>query len=265
MHITEFKKVLDIDDEIGSLHSKLAELYAARALFVNNPSAALVTSNQKKPGSQKVSSVHASSPNQLYSDLMTAWAVHGITIPAYTKLKQQLAKACGVIQQLTTHDSVVGSRMSVLLVPPTTVLTFPVNSSIRQSQPHVILNDFVNPDVLRLAHYKKNTWQVLVAYTGENGLDYGSAALIIKNKSYKLVGFDSRALGPQQYAALTMQLNRPLDQGTWNVLLNDTNMLKNNLVTSVTFLKGQFRFELDEANSALGEERFRPAIEIKAT
>jgi len=264
MQYTQFKKVVEIDNEIGNLHSKLAELYEARAMFASKPSAAIEAQGAtRQTGQTSSQGINTSPAHQLYSDLSAAWAEHGIVIPSFSALRKQLLKSQVVLQNLIDFDASMGKNMEVLLVPPVTLLRFPAQSSLRRTQPYVALPDFVSPDLVQATKNNKKTWQVLVAHTGDIGIDYGNTSAIIKNKTYQIAGFDGRALGLRQYVALTLQLNKPIDHNVWTVLLNDKRLLNKKLVASATFMHCQFRFELDEYNTALGEERFRPAIEIK--
>ncbi len=256
---TQFKNVVELDDKIGFLHQELAELYAKRAVFAAHPAAAFAPSNTATPQTANPANI-----NTVYAGLAAAWDYYSIVIPKLSELRPKLTNAFQVLQNIIVWDAAVGAQMSIVLVPPTEIIDFPLNPLLRQNQSHVMVSDFINSDLLETALPKKKSWQVLVANHAPTGFKLGSAEDILIQQSYRIAGYDARALGVRQYLALSLQINQPLDKNAWTLLLNDNNLLNQNLVPSATFLNGQFRFELDGLHSVLGEERFRPAIEIKA-
>ncbi len=197
-----------------------------------------------------------------YSALEASWKVHGFIIPSVTLIANKLLKAQKVINDITEAEPVIGAGMSALLVPPSDILSFPIDQKSRSRQPHIILSDYVNSELHLTTHEPNKTWQMLVAYAQATGVEYGTASNILKHRNYMIADYDTRALGLRQYAALTMQINKPIDENTWTILLNEWAKV-NGLISSVTFLNGQYRFDFDEPNSILGDERFRPAVEIK--
>jgi hypothetical protein len=261
---TQLKQVVEIDNQITNLHKELSSLYAKRAVFLGTSGLVnLVNSSVSNASGKKHVPLHDPWTIQTYSYLAHAWMVHGIAIPAITEIDKKLARARKIIESLTETDTTIGLQMGVLLVPPIDLVSFPITPKIRLNQAHILLNDYVTGELLETASGKrKKTWQVLVAHLGGTGLDFGSAAQIQKYKKYLINGFDTRALGLRQYIALTLQINNIIDQNVWTILLGEQ-LANTTLVPSATFINGQYRFELDESNSILGEERFRPAIEVK--
>lgn len=259
----ELQQVVSLDGQISSLHKELSLLYLKRAVFVDvvNPvkSSSDTLLKAKKSSHQEHSSLWI---EHAYAYLHAAWRVHDITIPTFDQLNKKLLRAYSIIQLIHISHPELSNHLNVLLVPPSNILGFPSKIVNRHNQPHITLQDFVNQELGSSIAYKK-TWQLLVAHCGLTGEDYGSATHMLKNKNYLINGYDMRDLGPRQYAALSLQLNYPIDSNVWTTLLQDTRTLNSKMAPSVTFLNGQYRFELDELVGDLGENRFRPALEIK--
>lgn len=264
MQYTQLKQVVEIENQITNLHKELSNLYIKRALFTGNTKLGQFSTqgHAKIRKTLDTSQFHDPWLSQTYNYLASAWLVYGLVIPPFVTIEKKLLKARKVIETIIESDQNIGQQMGVLLVPPSALMSFPVDEIMRQEQSHVLLNDYIDPELLSAGKKSQNKWQVMVVYTNQTGLDYGSAAIILKHGKHVFAGYDMRELGLRQYVALTLQLNQVMDQNIWTVLIGDT-PISGRLVPSATFLKGQYRFELDEYSSNLGEERFRPAMEIK--
>lgn len=257
MQYTQLKQLVDIDNQITNLHKELSNLYAIRSNFHDL--------TLFEDGVNSIESAAASVDPWVihtYAMLSNAWSVHKIDIPSLTILAKKLAKAQKIIQAVNQDDSKVGKHLGILLVPPDNIMQLPFNRRRINTQTHIALDDYIDPEVAVNTFAKKNSWQLLVAHTSATGLQWGSAVEILKHNKYNICGYDANAMGLRQYVALSLQLNKALDVGVWNMLLHNQ-LPETKQVLSVTFLNGQYRFELDEPNSILGDERFRPAIEIR--
>lgn len=263
MLLNNLKKVVELDSRINDMHRQLANLYAERSNIVE-AGATIINTNSNIPSAtnrttqRPKAKIHDSWASKEYASLSAAWKRYDIEIPGYTNLKVKLVKSRVIMDELSNAQSDLMGRLSVILVPPTRQLGFPINTTLRQKQGFCDINDYVNQDLPKPTNNKQ--WRVLVVYTNSAGLSIGSPAVIFKEKSYLIAGYDTRALGITEYAALTLQKDQPLDEATWTLLLKD--YAGNEFVPSATCMNGRFRFDIDEVGGILENDCFRPAIEV---
>lgn len=266
MLYAQLKKVLEIDNRITTLHQELAHLYDERSKFVATAPGTSTSSINTSSSYQQGATAGQYDPwiQQAYAKLASAWDVYNIDIPEQAKLEAKLIHARKILAGIEAVDQKLAKNMQIILVPPKRLLSFPASINMREKQPHIEKADYVNPALLHKHQTPSNSWRMLVVLTSPSGLNYGSAGAILKEKKYRLCGLDARALGVYEYTALTLQCNRAIDQNVWTILLKNTESADASLITSVKLVGKQYRFELDEAGGAFGDERFRPAIEVKA-
>ncbi len=253
MLLTDFKAVTEIDNKIDMLHKKLGDLYQLRAHYTEDSS----------PTTKKTSTaVKAAWAEQEYERLLEAWAGYEIEIPAFKALRARLIKAKDVIYKLESNEPRLTGKLDVLLVPPTRLLDMPDHRGLRGSQDFIYAADYVDPELQ--FGTSGAVWDVLVAYNAPEGLLLGSADAIVAHKTYRLAGYDTRALGVLEYKALSLQMPTRLDDNAWTMLLKNYRPAGSQALASVACLNGQYRFEADDSAGLLGEEGFRPAVKVKA-
>lgn len=259
MLVSELKKVIDIDSRITSLHQELAMLYSERQKYIqqngtqkylNSPTSA-APSKSIKADSKWAKSAHA--------HLASSWAVYDIKVPSFRPMKKWLLRAHEVIEDAGSQRTELSGKLGLLLVPPTQVLGQPGDKQLRKHQSFITLDDYVNSDLIK--RYQQKKWRLMVVYQDETPLDIGKAKDILAEKKYQLGEHDARALGVYEYYALSLQSPIALDKQTWTLLLKGTSV-NSKTVPSVTFINGQYRFEIDDTDGVFGDERFRPAIEV---
>ena len=243
--LRDFKEVAELDSQIMNLQNELVNLYRKRAQVVNT--------GESADGPAK------SSTTLLYEELMATWDVYGIHLPSYRTLKTRLLKAEKLITELEEADARLVGDMRVVLVPPTGTVNLENLRVLRDRQSFIRHKDFLSSEFGEVEQHK--SWRVMVAFAAAEGLDFGPAKDILKNKLYKIAGHDMRGLGLQEYIALTLQMHGPIDTLGWTLLLQGTEQ-DTDQVSSVTFIHGQYRFDTDDVHGQLSEETFRPAIEI---
>lgn len=242
-------KINQLDQQISTLQSDLFNIRQRQALFdggINYPSALRAATT----------TVSASAEDH-YENLRTEWAHRSIKIPAMSrvlpKIKSALITAAQLAQELGTDPEL----FTLVLVPPTE--TYPAErlQQDRLRQDHVLYADKFDQTSEQST---TNAWKLLVIYDGIDGLDMGSAASIIAQKSYVIASYDARALAhastPSTHCATPR--HAIIIVGAW--LLKDSG----SSVTSVAFMSGAYRFVTDDNDlHGLGmSEVFRPAVEI---
>ncbi len=259
MLLNELKKIVEIDTRISDMHRELADLYVERSNIVDAGETVSANNWDKQVAAKpKQGDEREQWAREQYSKLKSAWQCYGISLPAYKQLRAKLAKAYGIRAELAAALPELQDALQVIAVPPSKLLEFPVSAELRYRQGFSDGQDYINQDLPRPALTRN--WRVLVAYAGDIGLSFGLPKDIIATKSYLIGGHDTRALGPSEYAAMSLQYDQPVDDGTWTLLLKEYK--KGDFVPSAAFVDGRFRFDLDEADGGLDIDLYRPAVEI---
>ena len=263
MLLTDFRQVAELDDQIGALHRELARLYELRVSYFenrqafnagirNNPGTAYKLTNQPAATSPDTTE------QKVYAELATSWGAYGITIPYFSVLSKQLSKALAVMNDLSeTHPDLLG-KLAIILVPPTKQLIGQQGQALRAHQTFAFNNDYFGNNIILKPN--RRSWRVLVAYVAPQALQWGPTQKILDQQLYKLGAYDTRDLGIIEYLALTLQQDAAIDKASWTLLLKD---ISEQLVPSVSFISGQYRFELDDIKGLSDNEGFRPAVEIR--
>ena len=195
-----------------------------------------------------------------YEKLQQAWKLYDIKIPSFSSLERRLNRANQIVEQIASSNVEVATQATVLLVPPTKILPFPVPAKMRvlqNSKP-----DTIHPNLaVRTPSHRR--WRVFLVYGAKHGLYLGTPKSILQNEQYMIAGFDTRQMGLAEYAALTLQSPVKIDDGSWTVLLHDTDKNSQDaLLPCARLVDEHYIFELEEAESVFGSDRFRPAIEV---
>ncbi len=257
MLLKQFQKVFEIDNRISEMQKELLDLYKERTGIVDPETKTLF--ERLNPAARKVNypaEVDVWTRAQ-HDRLFKAWQRYGIDIPPLTKLKAKLAKAHALITKISQARPEIGEGFSVLLVPPAKLLKFPLSKELRAAQG---LNyDFVQENFPKVKGGKQ--WRLFVVFDRPAGIYLGSPRKILAEKSFVIGGIELNGLGPLEYAALTLQSPQLVDQGSWTMLL--AGVKPKELVPCATFMAGLYRFELTDMDSVFGDDKFRPATEIK--
>lgn len=268
MLLADFKAVLKIDDQIDDLQNRLNALYSTRARYIDSA---------RLPAQQQVSTpistlslgleafAAPTSTNKTkwldgqYGALKAIWTSYGLTIPSKKTLTPRLSNAKQILDKLATNHPELAGKFDIVLVPPTALLNEQSIATLRLQQPLLCTTDHFDSSIT----FGKTTrnWRVLVAHSGVDGLSLGSAENILATKSYKIAGFDMRALGVYEYMALSLQSDFAIDTKAWSLLLKGTKQT-DSLVVSAACVDGTYRYEQDDIHG-FGAESFRPAVEVK--
>lgn len=261
MLLTELKKVIEIDGRISRLHRELTALYEERANYVQSPNHTI--SLQTDGGVVSEGTTAKISPElwseQQHTDLKKIWSSYHLAIPTLAQLKPRLLNAHAAIEALEKSDNNFKNNLVVLLVPPSKELSPARLKHFRAAQAFISIDDYINPELMTDDNHRN--WRVIVVFNEPIALNWGSAKNILTKKKYLIAGYDTRALGLSEHLAFSLQNSQPVDKDTWTSLLKDC-QADTELVASVTFFKGQYRYEIDDVEGIFGDERYRPAIEI---
>lgn len=255
-----------IDYRISNLHSELMELYRRRsALSRNNSQLSMDMIANPWEALETARIYQAKWLEGQYQKLQADWSQYGIKIPSLANLSLSLATAHKIIKELSQVKPELRNNLEILLVPPTKTLGFPVKDEYRKKQYQVSGADVIEADFPTPTADKK--WKLLVVYVAPAGLYLGSPDKILKDELYMIAGHDCRALGANEYNALSLQKNSRLDTDTWTLLMkkDKKNKTTSGLVGVATFSGNRYRFDTDDINSMFGDIRFRPAIEIEGS
>ncbi|PLS81195.1 hypothetical protein CYG49_02585 [Candidatus Saccharibacteria bacterium] len=261
MLLKELHKVSEIDNRINTLHKELIQLYNERSKLMQLNEQA-ISKDAKESNTPVVAQADDDKredwAEKKHQQLEMAWNLLDISIPTYRKLQDKLLKAYDVIEKIGTTRPEIAESMDVLLVPPTKVMGFPVKKRFRQQQSFVTGYDNIAKDVKKAQGSRE--WRILVMYADREGLYLGKPQTIIEEQAYMIGEFDARALGAQEYMALSLQLKNPIDEGTSTILLK--NFSGQGSAPCATFARGSFSIQSDEICGIFGDDRFRPAVEI---
>lgn len=265
MLVKNLEELQKVDTQITSLLETLSGLYEQRAKLIapnkltdnSSISSQFVASKTKNEKLREVKS--------RYAEISIAWDRYGIKTPAFDTIKDKLINAQEIIESFSPVKELT-NKMIILAVPPTRLLSFPVSGEIRAKKEYTQYEDAVSLDLaLKLKTHKG--WRVLVVYGSEAGLSFE----VVNNTSHPislaLSGYDCSALGVAEYAALSLQIERPIDTTSWTCLPKKTQMTaKDNQYATVAYAglrNGRYRFDLNDMYGIFDDDRFRPAIEIK--
>lgn len=264
MLLADFKAIMKIDNQINDLHTRIATLYRTRATYIDGaqiPAPARPTfSLGLEAFADESLDKYANWADKQYAALKALWAQYDVRIPAKKQLQTKLKKAEVVIQKLVAAHPEYTGKFEVMLVPPAAILNTQTIDALRMRQSIFRLGDHFDNAIVSKDVSK--AWRVLVVYGGVDGLNFGDAKNILDTKAYKMAGFDMRALGIREYMAFSLQSDFAVDTKAWSLLLKGSKSTDAKVV-SVACVNGIYRYEIDDIQG-LGDESFRPAVEIKA-
>lgn len=238
MRVKDLQQVTTIDKEITALQQQLIELYQTREQLMQTP---LTQDNQKTTA--------------LYQSLSQAWSRVEVVIPEENILHPLLEKATTLQQEWEALQPDLEGRLKVLLVPPVESMGIPVYAELRQKQRLLQGTDIIDQKISLPSGSKK--WRVLVVFAHPEGLQIEDASRYDYNQK------PVRALGMQEYCALTLQLSQPIDTKTWTSFPARKTSTADTQMIYAGCRHGRYRFGINDIHGALEDDRFRPAIEVR--
>lgn len=255
MLLKDLDTVTTIDSKITELHSELQKLYQERARLFSEPT----PQDEKQNAKAKTDTLRRTGDaiSAEYDRLRNLWLRYDVTIPSLDELNSGFEKGLTVISSLQEDNKALDHRLSFVLVPPAKILNSKTLPTLREKQQLIQSDHFETPVSFE---NKSRKWRLLVVYTGQEGLNLGSAEQLIATKSYLMNNQDTRKLGLTEYIALSLQHPLPLDIQHTTLLVKD-HKASNSEVLSVGLIGGGYRFMTDDIKG-IGNERFRPAVEV---
>ncbi len=252
MLLTNFKEVIALDEQISKLHQELSVLYAERSSIANS-------TDQSKTFIQSTKSdttVHATTTREReqYEILRAAWMKYAVTVPAFKSLQAKLTSANAILSNLESNGTDINDY-EFFLSPPTAKIAFPLKNNGTEKH-----QGFDSPDMPALSAQKQ--WKLLMVYKKRDGLPVSNYKNFIDKKQYMISGYNMRGLNIRDYGLYTLMQNTPVDVDQWS-LLPASNTIDKNQVVCAGFIDNQYRYVLDDTTSLLGDNSFRPAMEIK--
>lgn len=237
MMLSDYREITEIDGQIEFLHSQLSALYELRtSLFGATEIPAPVPTGKPLPTGQNWAKLQ-------YDNLKQNWQSHDIKIPAFKTLSPKLKKAETLFDNFQNNAETMG-KFELTIVPPTSIYT---------------------PKAYQMPTGKKyagKTWKLFAVYNRTQGIKIDDQKSFVKQKGLTLGGLHMPGLNAYEYAAfLDAHSDDLYDLNTWSMLPMELD--KDNQLWSVSNLSHAYFCLDDDALNPLGENYFRPALEIK--
>jgi hypothetical protein len=244
------RKIQQLDKKINRLQSDLFDLYRQRQN--------LFSGKTDYPATLRAATatIPDTTAEAWFTFLQNEWQAREVKLPAASQLMPKIKSGLVIIQQLAHEFGVSSELFTLVFIPSSARYSKQQLTTDRLKQPHVQYADH-NENTPQSADKK---WRLLVVYDGIDGLELGSAEEILTSGAHEIVGLDTRALGPREYAIYALRHTRPRDHHNWTWLLRGSK--KDQTVTTVSFISGAYRFMQDDAKGFGQGERFRPSVEV---
>lgn len=256
MLLNDFKKVSEIDDEIQTLHAQLADLYNKRNEMFGSTEAGQSTQNHTNSIDYEDVNQDKEWVDSQYSFLEEAWKTHGIKIPAKKTLNKKLINAKQVIDSLD-YDLGEKDLFKLLLVPSSNKLPFPLDKTGNTA----LENNYMDSGLHKPK--KVRNWKLFVVYAQPEGANINNIGELLLDGHMDVCGYKMPGLDLREYSALILQ-NQDIrfDENSWSLMVKDL-ALDEGYIPCVSCFGGSYNFNVDDPKSLLGENRFRPAMEVK--
>jgi hypothetical protein len=203
-HLLEQRQAFldDIDPKIEEAVKKKNETGLLRSSL---------TREQNEVTAEELIREHTDTPEewvrQWYERLRVLWGQYDIEIPEQNEIQERLIKSFDVARELEVADPELQGSLGILLVPPTDVIGWPVINELRAKlgAKYDYEDEFQNGWSASNTPERREDWSVLVSVTTPEGIDKGTAKQILNDKKYMIEGYDTRAMGAGEYAALSLQ------------------------------------------------------------
>lgn len=257
MKLAEIVEVNQVEQTIEQKQRELSELYVKRACLMKQ----LASYTQKQLEYRNNLELMA---RTMYDELSLSLSGYGLKAPAFRLLKRRLVNARTVMDDLESEwpDS-IGSFKTILL-PPSRLVPLPIKKKWRKAQfkrSQEVYDDSITLPKYRLPNRK--SWEVMVISANQRGIYRGEPQKIVDEKLYEVKHHDTRGLGVEEYAILSLYLNAPIDTATRTMLLKD--YVHGQPVQAVHYNEGRYEFESDDSGMVglFSGDVYRPAVLIR--
>lgn len=257
MTLSELVEVNQVEKTIEAKQRELLQLYVTRATLMKRS----LSYTQKQLENPTKLELMAQT---MYEELSLKLAGLGLRAPAFRIVKRRLIRARTVMDDLESAwpDS-IGSFRTILL-PPSKLVPLPLDKKWRKAQ--YKRSKDVYDDSFRMPTFHlpaRRNWGVMVISANPKGLYRGEPQMIISEQLYEVNGHDTRALGIEEYAILSLYLEKPIDTASRTMLLK--NYAPNQPVQVVHYNGTHYVFEDDDSGmlGLFSDEGYRPAVLIR--
>ncbi len=256
MLLADYKRVIEIDSTINDLHEQLSSLYNERANIVFAPEELQSTPELTTINTRQTIGTTIDNKWELssYNELRQIWADFDIVIPIFNKLQPKLLNAKRAISnlQLQLQDS----SFTLLLVPPAVIIHKLVKNGIFEQNG---VNLAAIQQTVRTA--KSRSWTLHIVATDPITVTSESELLVADNHQ-RISGYEMSGLSTTEYAIYVLTNPQIVDENSWSILTRSINA-KEGTITCVSYLGNSYQFENDLVDVLIGNNHFRPAMEIK--
>lgn len=261
MLLKSFNRVIEIDEKIKNLHAELASVYEERIRIVSQNtdsdqvSGSTATDSDKKIlNNSKDSIVKNSSIAQQYADLTTSWKAINLKPPTLKQIERKLNQANKLIAKF---DGVYGvGTFSLLLVPP--VAKFGLTETQQMTGQSVLLSQALSGKVQK----NHKNWRLFVVMNNNHGIEIVNPDEFMLEQNFILLGHEMSSLDLQAYLAFIATSRHLVDVDSWSILISQRDK-DTGIVPCVARIGDSYRFEIDSVDALIGQNHFRPAMEIK--
>ena len=257
MKLAEIVEVNQVEQTIEQKQRELSQLYVKRACLMKQLDSYSQTQLEYRNNLDLMA-------RTMYDELSLTLSGFGINVPAFRLLRRRLINARVVMDDLESEwpDS-IGSFKTFLL-PPCRLVPLPIKKKWRKAQfkrSQEVYDDSITLPKYHLPHRK--SWEVMVISANQRGIYRGEPAKIIDEKLYKVKDHDTRGLGVEEYAILSLYLAKPIDTATRTMLLKD--YTHGQSVQVVHYSDGRYEFESDDSGMVglFSGDVYRPAVLIR--
>jgi hypothetical protein len=264
MLLKEFQQIVDqIDDiknDIDMLHEKIGNLQLYQGSLYSPKPIGKDRASRSRHGT--FSFDNAQVPNydgqrtysweeSTYTQLSLMWSNYGVTLPSYETLATKLTKAKQLIGELQSQ----GYEFELIIMPPSKLVDL--------KHPVITQNNMVFSEGIDLTSYKTSKWKVYIVAVKALAYIKGDADNdFIAHNGTIIGGHRMAGLNLREYAIYIATYPDRLSLKSWSLILQGRNA-KSKHVPCVSHIGNLYRFDTDDTDVLIGENDFRPAMEIK--
>lgn len=256
MLLTEYNHLNEIDTAISHLQAELTELYRERSkiIFSTEPQAFSI-SETLTSSSAIGSSADNSWVADEYRQLLAAWQNTGVTIPAFEKLRKKLSRTREILDDLALTRT--ESSFQTLLVPSAKIFEQMVDNGLFSRQ-NIRFDESV---LATAANDKSRGWKIYIVAAQTLIGPLHSASELTPEQLELIPEYKMPGLNVKEYAVFALTNKDSIPENSWSILPRDTDKASGQVPCALRS-GDSFQFELDNSDVLIGDNHFRPAMEV---
>lgn len=252
MLLKDYQQVSDLDQTIMAMHKQLTELYDVRSKLFTSFAGAAAQTFFNIPNSDKTAYTTQSkitSESSLYDIQASFWKTYGIKLPAFRLLKNKLIKANELC--LSLNLAVPQAEFEVITLPPSSLFNHTAGAS------KISFSSRID------AHTTSSkSWKVFVISGSAYGVAVDNYVAVAESGGVTIGGRFMPGLTSAEYVTYASVSNNKIDTDSWSVIIRDIDK-KTRTVPCVMRNTNGFSFDIDSIDVMIGENHFRPAMEVR--